>query len=330
MVGMSREIRRDPITGEHVILSADRVVERNPGSGSPAPSEPCPFCPGHEAHTRPTIAAIERDGRWVARAFANRWPALVVEETARSTLKGPYESIAAVGAHEVVVEAPEHLPLHRLPVERTRDALALATQRIRDLRRDSRLAVLHWFRNQGAGAGASQPHPHAQLVGTPFVPDRVRMMMVRAKQYQDTHGQRLLPAIVDVERREARRMLLDGPRIVAFCPFAPRHPFEVWLVPTAATGTFGDADGAQLDALADAMWQVTRALAAVHGEVPLTSLALGGPDHEDTGPLGWHLRVFPRLVGRAGLEESTNTTVHSVFPEVAAELLRKALAGASP
>src|SRR5689334_3986464 len=99
----------------------------------------CPFCPGNESATRPTIAAVVHDGRWVARAFANRMPALIVEEALEDRSHGPFQAVSGVGAHEVLVEAPEHVPLHRLPRRRTEDALGLAVARLRDLRRDLRL-----------------------------------------------------------------------------------------------------------------------------------------------------------------------------------------------
>lgn len=322
---MSHEIRRDPLTGEHVVLATERVTERKPAPVVGVTPAECPFCPGHEPYTRPTIAAIERDGAWTARAFANRWPMLVVEEKSQSKLDGPYESWAGVGAHEVIVEAPEHAALHTLPVRRTEDALALAVSRIRDLRNDRRLSVLQWFRNQGAGAGASQTHPHAQIVGLPIVPDRIRMMMARARHWLDEHQQTLLASVIAAERKDGSRMLIDGPEMVAFCAFAPRHPFEVWFVPTAPVGTFGDATPSQLRALAEATHRVSRALVSVHGEVSLTTVALGAPDHEPNSALGWHVRMAPRLLSRAGLEEATGLSVHSVLPEGAAGLIRRAL-----
>lgn len=320
---VSREIRRDPFTGEHVVISTDRVTEHKPARGREVDPAECPFCPGHESHTRPTIASIDRDGRWAARAFANRHPVLVVEETPGAEGSGPYERWRGVGAHEVIVEAPEHAPLHALPRQRMEDALLLAVRRIRDLRQDRRIAALQWFRNHGTAAGASQPHPHAQIVGLPVVPDRIRMMTVRASHWQRDHGVTLLGAVLDEERRDPRRMLVDGPEIAAFCAYAPRHPFEVWFAPTSpALGGFGDATEAQVRALAGAMWSAWRALVAVHGEVPVTTYALCGPDHEDTRALGWHVRMAPRLLHRAGLEESTGLATHSVLPELAAELLR--------
>jgi UDPglucose--hexose-1-phosphate uridylyltransferase len=321
-----REVRIDPLTGEAVVLSSDRLVERRPAIGFDLPPSECPFCPGNEPHTRPTIAAIERDGRWVARAFANRWPALVVEEPLRGAVDGPYESVSGTGAHEVVVEAPEHAPLHELPVERSHDALALGVARVRDLRNDVRLRVVQWFRNHGTGAGASQPHPHAQVVGLPVIPRRVVALVERSVRWREQHGQPLLTAILEAERRDRRRLLLEDSAVTVFCPFAPRHPYEVWLVPNAPTATFGEATADQIRSVAAGMHAVSRALVAALGEVPMTTIALGSPHHPVAPAVGWHVRLAPRLVVGAGLEEATGASVHSVFPEKAAHVLRTALA----
>lgn len=316
---MAREVRVDPWTGEVVVLSSDRIVERRPPPGADLPRSECPFCPGNEAATRPTIQAVERGGAWVARAFANRWPALVVEEELRVVRDGPYERISGTGAHEVIVEAPEHEPLHHLPVDRSEDALALGVARVRDLRQDLRLAVVLWFRNHGVGAGASQPHPHAQVVGLPTVPPRIRALAERARPG-------LHVAILDAERRDGRRILVEDEHLVAFCPFAPRHPYEVWFQPKRPGVGFGEATPEQVRSLARAMHAVSRAWVSALGEVPTTAVALGSPHHPAAPAAGWHVRAAPRLVVGAGLEEATGGSVHSVFPEKAAEVLRGALA----
>lgn len=321
---MSREVRRDPLTGDEVVLASERVIERRPVIAPEADAE-CPFCPGHEAHTRPTIHAIEREGRWVARAFANRMPALVVEEQLEDRSHGPFQAVSGVGAHEVLVEAPEHRPLHDLPVARAADALALAVSRLRDLRRDTRLVTLQWFRNHGAGAGASQSHPHAQIVGLPLVPRRWIALARRSEDHRERTGRSLLSDVLEAEHRDGRRILFrDGP-ITAFCPFAPRHPFEVWLVPDDPGPGLADATDAELDALARAMRRVARALRDGVGDLPTTTVALGAPEGPVRPAVGWHVRIAPRLTIAAGLEEATGVAVHSVFPEEAARILRGSL-----
>lgn len=320
-----REVRADPLTGDRVVLSPDRFVERRVRLPDDAGPDACPFCPGHEAHTRPTIDQVPRDGAWAARAFANRFPALVVEERLEAVSEGLFHALAGVGAHEVLVEAPEHAPLHTLPVARTEAALALAVARLRDLRQDERLAQLLWFRNHGVGAGASQAHPHAQIVGLPYVPERTARAIGRARAAWD--GSRSLVArVVDGERASPRALFTDGP-IAAFCPFAPAAPFEVWLASTRAAGGLADADDDELAGLASAMHRVGRALAVTLGEAPTATHALGPPERAgDPRWLGWHVRVSPRWGMGGALELATGDAMHGVFPEDAAEALRSALA----
>lgn len=317
-------MRRDPITGDEVVIASDRIVERTPAPGPDRDPAACPFCPGNERHTRPTIEAVERDGRWVARAFANRRPALVVEELLRVDRHGPFERTSGVGAHEVLVEAPEHAPLHTLPVERTADALDLGRRRLSDLRGDRRLRHLQWFRNHGTGAGASEPHPHAQVVGLPIVPGRVARMGSRAREHHARTGRALLRDVLDAEERHGERLVLREGPVTALCPFAPRHPFEVWLVPAEPRPSLADATDDEVGGLAAAMVRVLAALARATADAPYTAVALGAPEGEDPRGIGWHVRLQPRLLVGAGAEEATGVAFHGVFPEQAAAVLRAA------
>lgn len=323
---MSREIRRDPITGDDVVIATERVVERPPSPEHDLDPRDCPFCPGNEAHTPPTIEAIVRDGRWVARAFANRRPALVVEEPFAIRADGPYQAASGLGAHEVLVECPEHEELHRLPVARTADALDLARRRLYDLRRDRRLRILQWFRNAGSGAGASQPHPHGQIVGLPVVVGRLQRAARRARDWHDRHGRPLLLDVLAADEREGRRILFREGPITALCPFAPRHPYEIWLVPSVARPGLADATDDEIGALAAAMHRALVALARVTADAPYNAVAIGAPEGEAAPGFGWHVRMAPRLLTTAGFEEATGLALHSVFPEDAAATLREALA----
>ncbi|MCA9493005.1 MAG: hypothetical protein KC621_23905 [Myxococcales bacterium] len=314
-----REIRSCPLTGVEVVLASARRVERAP----PRPPEPdpseCPFCPGNEAATPPTIATRGGGGAWVARAFPNRAPALVVEQRPDRHREGPFERLAGTGAHEVVVCCPEHRALHELPAERSIDALLLARERILDLRRDPRLRVLQWFRNQGLGGSASQPHPHAQIVGLPFVPDRIRRLGARASEHRLRTGASLLQRVVEAESREGRRVVAEQGDLVALCPFAPAFPFEVWIAPRRPAGHWVDEGEEGVASLATLARDLEARMAAVLGDVP-TRQALVGTAEGGEG--GWWLRLAPHLASAGGLELATDTTVHGVFPEEAATALR--------
>ena len=268
---------------------------------------------------------MERDGRWVARAFANRMPALVVEEVLEDRGRGPFQAVSGVGAHEVLVEAPEHAPLHRLPVERTADALALAVDRLRDLRRDQRLSppVVPEPRGRRGRARRTRTRRSWGCRSSPagwrrWSSGPTSTSSAPAVGCSATSSTPSTPTDTDGFR--------DGP-ITALCPFAPRHPFEVWLVPEDLGQGFADATDDERSALARASHRIASALAIGLGEIPTTTIALGAPERPVPAHVGWHVRIAPRLTIGAGLEEATGVAVHSVFPEEAARSSRNSVGG---
>jgi len=80
------ELRVDPLTGDKVIVAAERASR--PGGGfraepaPPADPETDPFVEGHEDRTPPEVYALRPDGGapdtpgWTVRAFPNKYPAL--------------------------------------------------------------------------------------------------------------------------------------------------------------------------------------------------------------------------------------------------------------
>src|SRR3954447_18468786 len=134
---------RTPITNDPVILAPARSDRPNVYEGAP-----CPFCPGAEDQTPPEIA---RDGDpWRIRVFPNRYP--------------PTEHA------EVIVESAKHDAFDALPADQAQRAVELYFERYRSLAAESAYVCI--FKNHGRMAGASIPHLHSQLVGTPFVPLR--------------------------------------------------------------------------------------------------------------------------------------------------------------
>lgn len=322
-----RELRKDPTTGDVAVIAAERTSRpRHLAPGRELDRDPsrCPFCPGHEHATPPTIQEVVRDGRWVTRAFPNKFPALAVEGVVEFRGHGPYDRVSGVGAHEVIVESPRHdVPAWRLGRDAMTDALRLARERMRDLRRDVRLRQFVWFRNVGPEAGASLGHPHAQLIATPVVPPLHRRMIKRMRRHFRDKQRDLLGDLLAFDVEEGKRVVADAGAVVAVCPYAPRAPFEVWLVPRAPLPSFPDADDAAIGALADAMVQVLRAYDAVLEDPPYNAILYTAPNDGDaTIGFRWHVRLLPRTGTLAGFELGSGAYLHGVLPEEAARLLR--------
>ena len=80
-----------------------------------------------------------------------------------------------VGAHEVIVETPDHnLTMATMPDKAVEETLWAYRDRMVDLKNDRRFRYVLLFKNHGEPAGASLEHTHSQLIALPIVPKRVR------------------------------------------------------------------------------------------------------------------------------------------------------------
>jgi len=188
------ELRKDPITRRWVIIATERAARPTDFIGKfgeeMADRDRCPFCEGREEQTPPEIFSVRGDGSpanapgWRVRVVSNKYPALRIEgDTTRSGV-GMFTRMDGVGAHEVIVETPQHdTHLALLPEDHIADVIRAYYQRYEDLDRDERFEYLLLFRNHGRVAGASLSHPHSQLIALPMVPKRTSEEMDAAEHY---------------------------------------------------------------------------------------------------------------------------------------------------
>ena len=191
------ELRKDPITGRWVIISTDRgkrpsdflresVLVTGPKN--------CPFCPGAEGKTPPEILVYGRNGSgntpgWNIRVVPNRFPALGIEGDLDREGEGLFDKMNGVGAHEVIVETPDHMAtLASLAPRAVEDVLWAYRDRMLDLKNDKRFRYVLIFKNHGEAAGASLEHPHSQLIALPIVPRRVREEVDNCWHYYDENS----------------------------------------------------------------------------------------------------------------------------------------------
>jgi UDPglucose--hexose-1-phosphate uridylyltransferase len=312
-----RRHRFDPLTGDGVILCDERRPEAAPPLPPPG-AVPCAHCPEHAVGR--TLAALPSEGPWSARAVPHRVPAVRVEEPGETHAQGPFLEGDGLGAHEVLVESPEHRPLHHQDPGRAVTAALLLRERLRDLRQDRRLATFTWWREDHGAAS----HPTSQLVALPYVPDLVARATSQQVAWAGRHGRSLLAELVAADLADGRRLVWAGEHAVAVCPWAPRSAFEVWIVPRRAGGFPGDAPPEVWEEVAGAAIRLRRAQEEALGPAPAVTTLRSGP--VDAPPaVGWFVSVRPRLTPPSGLDEATGTVMVGVFPEESAAVLRGAL-----
>ena len=152
-----------------------------------------------------------------------------------------YDSMNAVGAHEILVETPEH-HRHWADFEPTQleRVFRAAQQRSVDLRNDSRFRHVVWVRNYGLRGSVFQ-HPHSHVMASAFVPRAIEEELKGFRDYARWKERCVLCDIVKQEQRDGRRLLGREDHVVAFAPFASGFPYEFWFVPVHHSHDFGGA-----------------------------------------------------------------------------------------
>ena len=298
------EIRIDELTGLRSLLAPGRH-DRPRAYASPA-AEPaadaaatCPFCEGREDRTPPEVWANRPGGGapdgpgWLQRSVPNLYPVLTGPDDGRP------EPDPRVRPDQRRRPAPQLRPDERAGavqdrlrprVPRGDRQLAAARERARRPRRAglegavaawrTRIAAhaddasfVHLCVNEGADAGSTLPHTHAQLFALPFVPTAVARERERFTAYHErTMGGHLLEDVIVEEVRRRDRLVAIDDEAALFCPWASRSPFELRLVPRTVQPRFDrDERGAEL---------LGRALAG------LREVLRRGPADEPLGPLG--------------------------------------------
>lgn len=321
-------IRTDPVTGRRVIIASERADRprsfRDDDSGLPY-TEHCPFCVGNEDATPEDIRTYpDGDGGWSVRVVPNKYPAVHTNEELNDRSDELYESYSGVGAHEVIIESPDHVvDLVDLSDAQVATVLKAWRERVADLERDERLEHVLPFKNHGAPAGASIEHAHSQLIALPMVPERIQDELDGAQAHHEETGGCVYCDIIDKNLQQRDRLVYADDDVVVLAPFAPRFPFELTILPREHQSRFEHAD-AGLDrsmaaALNDTLGRLNRAL-----DSPPYNLAVHtAPLRQGELPyFHWHIELIPTLSHIAGFEWGSGYHINPTSPESAARHLR--------
>jgi UDPglucose--hexose-1-phosphate uridylyltransferase len=333
------ELRKDPIVGRWVIISTDRAKRptdflrdrvQNKGGF-------CPFCYGNESKTPPEVLAyrpgqnggppVQRDTPgWTVRVVPNKFPALGIEGNLNRQADGMFDKMNGLGAHEVIIETPDHnATLAQLPEKRIEDVMWAFRDRIIDLKKDKRFKYILLFKNHGEIAGASLEHSHSQLIALPILPKQVVEELEGAKQYYIYKERCVFCDIIRQEIDTGIRVVSENEDFLTIAPFAPRFPFETWILPKRHESGFENSSSKMYENLAK----------AIKNLLTKADLVLDNPAYNlvlHTSPLQdaqndhyhWHIEFMPKLTKTAGFEWGTGFYINPTPPEEAARFLREA------
>jgi UDPglucose--hexose-1-phosphate uridylyltransferase len=328
------ELRKDPISGRWVIISVERG-KRPADFVSPSQKRKvggfCPFCPGNEHTTTPEIIAFRpsstapNSAGWTLRVVPNKFPALQIHVELNRTGEGVFDKMNGLGAHEVIIENPEHqLSLATMPQRAVEDVLWAYYFRLMDLKKDIRLKYVLIFKNEGESAGASLEHSHSQLIALPIVPTSVKEEIEASRKYFEAKERCLLCDIINQELDSGKRVISENSKYVAVAPFAPREPFETWILPKRHESNFVPSDKS-FSGLAEILQRVLKQLDKVLDTPPYNFILHTSPFKDEINDYyHWHIEIVPKLTRTAGFEWGSGFFINPTPPEEAARFMREA------
>lgn len=351
---MAGELRRNPITAVSVLVSPERekpleqLRRAIPRQWPPHKIEPtilsgeeCPFEVGHEHMTPPefrsyrTTGTLENTPGWWVRAFPNKFPAFdpaIPSELLPVRKRGPYTAKGAYGLHYVIVESPFHNEsLASVPIGQVREVLHM----LRDLTHSTgsfrNIVYVLLFENYGPLAGASQPHPHSQLVGLPDVPPKINTELRGAERYREEVGKCFYCEEKEWELSERERLVEETERFYAWCPYTSETPYQATIAPKEHQSYFANiatypAGTDALGEFAGLLQRTLRRLKKVLNDPDYSQYVHAGPtDQPEMPAFHWHVHIEPITEAiQAGLEKGSGVFINPRSPEKCAEDLRRA------
>jgi UDPglucose--hexose-1-phosphate uridylyltransferase len=249
----------------------------------------------------------------------------VIEGDLNKMGEGLYDKMNGIGAHEVLIETPNHSEtLSYLPHDRMIQIFWAFRDRLNDLSKDPRFRYVMVFKNFGAAAGASLEHSHSQLIALPILPRMIVSELEGSKSYYNYKERCVFCDIIHQENMQNTRTVAQNERFIAFTPFAPRSPFEMWIMPKKHSCSYTSMAEGDFRDLTSIFSECMRRLDKCIPQVPYNFVLHTAPLRSQ--PLEyyhWHFEIMPKLTKVAGFEWGSGFYINPIPPEDAARYLRE-------
>jgi len=326
------ELRKDPITRSWVI-TGDDVTE-----GVARPDPFCRFCPDSPQPPQLITNMAGIQGLpWSARAVVHPSAIYHVEGEAARRGDGIYDRMRPVGAHEVLLENPRHdRNLWTASDVEIEQFLLLAAQRVQDLKGDGRFKYIGIYKDYGSSAGQEFEHPSSQLTATTFVPRRVLYELRASREYFDQKERCVFCDIVSQEIKQEIRVLEVRGDFIALGPYAPRVPYETWILPRTHDAAFERTALNRSGLMRDLGMLLKRTLQRIRTITEDFHLVLHtSPNSQHrSGSLGywktidedyhWHIEILPVVAGKSKSYTFKEVYYSPLTSETAMRRLREA------
>ncbi|OGF64074.1 MAG: hypothetical protein A2Y62_15565 [Candidatus Fischerbacteria bacterium RBG_13_37_8] len=320
------EWRKCTLTNQWYLVGAKDIEMNN------VKFDNCPFCPGGEYSNAYKIDEINNGNDHVV-CIPNPQKSLIVEEKIKRVGIGFFDMMNNIGADEIIMETQhEHKPFSQFSEEHLALVFKMFARRIDDLKNDDRFRHVIAYRNQSEYTGSPFQHPFSRIMAFPMVPKIIDNELFEARKHFVRKDRCLFCDIIAEEIRTRVRIVVENKEFVAFCPYASRFPYEVWVAPVHHSSSFEkDMQGNILSKLAEIMSML---LPKVEKVASSYFLALHTSPNEKSAAFKnhqwetlqddyhWHIEITPKYLFADYIERRSGYIANSVLPEKAAEEMR--------
>ena len=197
------ELRWNPLIKDWVMIASHR--QNRPQM----PKDWCPFCPGPDNDKVPKSFTVHKHD--------NDFPALSQNPPEPDDVETRlFKTKPAYGKCEVILYSPEHtVTLPELPVPHIRELVDLWTERFVEISSDPKIKYVFIFENRGEVVGVTMPHPHGQIYGYSVIPKKLELEMDACKEHFDETHSCLYCDMLEDEKNDGRRIIIENDDFVA-------------------------------------------------------------------------------------------------------------------
>lgn len=150
------------------------------------------------------------------------------------------------------------IKFYELSVDHIVKLLNLVADRCTELSKDPKIQYVFPFENKGEAVGVTMPHPHGQLYGYSFVPQKIVTELDSAKAYYEEAGECLLCAMNKAESDAGLRIVAENDSFLAYIPFFTDYPYGVFVVAKRHIGMLSECTAAERRDLAKILKALTK------------------------------------------------------------------------
>jgi UDPglucose--hexose-1-phosphate uridylyltransferase len=332
------ELRRDLISGDWVIIAKGRAkkpkaFQRKKKREPKVKEKDCPFC-NIETQKDPVLIYNQKGkvplekgipNDWTLVVIPNLYPALLPSKTLnRREEGGLYQTLDAVGHCELVIPRDHKRNMPHFDLSEIEILIESCKERYLSLMDKPFVNYISIFQNYGPEAGASQPHPHLQIITTPLIDVDLIGSLKKAEDYYKENNECIYCKMIEYELESKERIIYENNHFIALCPFASKTAFQIIITPKEHLSNFERITKEEKRSLADAAQKVAISLNEGLNDPDYNFYLHTSPcDGEAHDYYHWHWTVLPKTGDLAGFELGTHMEISVIEPEKAAEHLRK-------